>query len=583
MVQSLQPSNATSQQPAEHAPPHPSSPGRDSRLRAAGIAVVCFSFATVFARSLRFVYVEGDDAASISYHLFGRHASIYREFAPYQSGADLLLRGFPRDEAVLRIGAMLLSALAATATVLLALELVRQWLGEDHRLYRQLSPAAAAAITGAVLLAVPELFYLSLVYLPSVIGMAMMLGAHALLRRTLSDPNNVHVRTVVITGILTAAAAAVRWDLVLYVPIMLADLCISRGRAGDRRVLLRIAAIFASVFAVCFGMLSLVVVGISGIAGTTGVTRSRGDEALDLTAAVGNSSALLTPSLVALGAWGLTRLPSGRRAFAVGHVAALVAVVGVLNWTVPKVWLPFLPGLLLSFTVGLVDLWRRARRRFRFVLRSSLAVLLLLPWLVGVRVSDGTTAWGPGFELRSYDDEAERMATLVIGGAGSAVPTPEGQRPLWGHAAVLLGGEWARLVTDLDRERELAVEYALAEGIPLLQLGGSDALLAVALGRRGYRPSSPIELNDSITIRRFDSRGGGALLVKADFGTLVGDSRIARDIEAFAASEEVVIHGYPSALRDAYEVAPQALQKLGPVTAVLDLGSFADALAARGR
>ena len=67
-------------------------------------------------------------------------------------------------------------------------------------------------------------------------------------------------------------------------------------------------------------------------------------------------------------------------------------------------------------------------------------------WVVGVRIATAGVLWGPGFELRrleSVPTPSARPALIV--GAGAAVPTPEGPRPLMGHGWVF-GGEWKRFV-----------------------------------------------------------------------------------------------------------------------------------------
>src|SRR5690349_12382843 len=120
------------------------------------IAVVGL-FAVVYSCSLTPAYTEGDDAASIAYHLFGRKPLIQVPYSAYQAMMDTVLAILPPQEAVLRTGGILITSIAMVGMVLLMLCLVFEWLNVQERNQR-----LVAAII--LLLVSPEFFYLGLVY-----------------------------------------------------------------------------------------------------------------------------------------------------------------------------------------------------------------------------------------------------------------------------------------------------------------------------------------------------------------------------------------------------------------------------------
>src|SRR4051812_34368102 len=64
------------------------------------ILFYCFLYLLLFFFTLNFNYVEGDDAATILYHLCGRNPEIQRPYAAYNSGMDFLLQysGLSREQ-----------------------------------------------------------------------------------------------------------------------------------------------------------------------------------------------------------------------------------------------------------------------------------------------------------------------------------------------------------------------------------------------------------------------------------------------------------------------------------------------------
>ncbi len=84
-------------------------------------------FIVVYSMSLAFVYIEGDDAASIAYHLLGRDSSVQPPYTPYQGFMDLWLSLLRPSEETLRRAAMTVTALAAVYMTVVMLIIVFDW------------------------------------------------------------------------------------------------------------------------------------------------------------------------------------------------------------------------------------------------------------------------------------------------------------------------------------------------------------------------------------------------------------------------------------------------------------------------
>src|ERR1035437_6217801 len=186
--------------------------------------VILAGFALVYSLSFAAVYVEGDDASLVSYHTLGRNPQIQPPFAGYESMFDAMLALLPARERPVRIAAMGVTALCAPIFVYLMLLLAFDW-NPDLR------SCPAWAVTLAMLLAAPELFYLAMVLTPTLVAMTFLTGAHMVIRRATRTSTSPRAATLVLSAALFGLGAALRWDCVPYGGVVAADLFL---RAGDR-------------------------------------------------------------------------------------------------------------------------------------------------------------------------------------------------------------------------------------------------------------------------------------------------------------------------------------------------------------
>lgn len=560
--------------------------------RLSWVLVVILIFGIIYAGSLTFVYVEGDDASSIAYHALGRDRALQPPYSVYHAGADLILSLLPAREHTLRVAAMTISSLAAICVGILMLALAFAWMDGTSVVQKWL-------VALVVLLASPELFYLGLVYTPSLIAMTFALAAHLLIRQAVSGwerPEKNRLNNwlkVALSAALFGFGGACRWDVLLYGGVIFADLIIGPGiQQADN---IRRPVWNRSRLAVSWGTLALlawgVVIAASGygfgsISKTTNMAAQIAAEEHNYLYTIGAGQALFTPGFVALGLWGWFALPWQRKWLVSLAFVAMIGVIFGLGWRDPKTWIVFIPPMVLCVVSGFRDIWQGDRPVGRKrVLQAGTILLLLLPWIFGVRATYGDTAWGAGFELRPYDRPSGRGNHFALTiGAGAAFPTPEGPRPLFGHAAVLLGGGWRSLVRSLEEERIKAIQTAVQGGMPFMVIQGSTGYAVAELAGMGFTTSGVESGGDKTLggVRHFFSDDGRQVtLWKLALGRpeFLKDAGHLRELIAVGGTERVVVHGYPSSLRTLYKAAPNAMQKLGPTTAIVDIVRVAESVA----
>lgn len=567
-------------------------------LRQGWLIIVLLSFALVYLRSLSFTYVEGDDAASLAYHVFGRDPAVQPPYSPYQGMMDVALGLLPARETLLIGVSIGLTSISAVWTTILTLRLVFDWVGIPHRLRTMISTL--------LLLGTPEIFFLGLYYSPSVIALALVLSSHHLARKGFKEARlhrfaELWIQPAIpFSLVLFGIGAACRWDIAAYGLVVVADLLTIFGRlpdiASDRRHIIQVllwgtAAVVVSVIAIMssgYGIHDI----IHAVEGSTSYETTTGSLSATKSwlAVIGFRGALIisliTPVIGLFAAIGITKFLNKRNPILLVVAAGALAVLPwVIRLGVPKMLLPALPLIWCCAAQGLlVTLSNPARRTF--VLGTLIIGLALLPWIVGIRISFADTAWGPAFEIRPYDKTQRQSGRMnIVIGAGSAFPTSEGPRSLLGYWFVLLEGGWKKFVLHRAEEVRQVVETAITAGVPLLVTETPEwvtmRLLSSGFSTKDHqdRPSPSGFLNE----RRFVARDGRALLL---YGCEI-DGGSGRDLWRLTNLANVdhgvaVIKGYPGTLRQLYQIAPENMKKLGPTSAVLQLDRLPEALIKAG-
>ena len=550
---------------------HINSGSSDRSLSTSGLAgnalcsvVVLLAFALVYSRSLAFVYVEGDDAAVVAYHALGRNSQLQPFYSPYQSMLDALLSLLPPVENTVRYVAMTLAAVSAPLFFCLTMVLAFDWCAE----IRQAPKWLLAAV---MLLAVPEFFYLGMVLTPSLSAMALLVGAHLIIRRATVSTTTPAWNKFAVSLLVFGVGAAFRWDTVTYGATIAIDLFLRAGDRSEHPPTARERLRLSFTWGVLAGLAWLMALMLNGwgLAAILNTIVSQGPaESLDWKLGLARAQTFFTPAFVALAALGFYVVVRKKHPLALIAVLAIVPVSRLLLYGVPKWFVTVIPSLLGCATVGLCLISQRRNIRY------ALLALVVCPWLVGVQWSYGRTAWGPGFELQPYYSVAQNSsAPFPTFAAGMAIPTPEGPRPLLGHGWVLLGG-WRQFVTEYSAEQEAAVSNAIKAKLPLLLDEQGQSWFVNILITNGYftEDSAFRTIGDnSIMERRWIGRDGSHMRIFQFTKQNDLFNSAAIDRLRAATTDTVIISAYSSTMLRLQQIAPESLEARGKRTALLHL------------
>ena len=179
------------------------------------LGIVVASFSLIYTYSLTFAYSDIDDATSIEYHVLGRDDSVQPPFERFQMGMDVILGLLPANEMIIRVSAICASALGAVAFVIAIL-----FLAFDMTGLREWRPMCL--VTMVILLSSPEYFYLGLVYTPMLVGLALAVFGHVMLRKRLRAKShsanwNAYKDPVFwVSVFVTGVGCIFRWDILAY-------------------------------------------------------------------------------------------------------------------------------------------------------------------------------------------------------------------------------------------------------------------------------------------------------------------------------------------------------------------------------
>lgn len=554
-------------------------------------------FAVVYAASLTFVYIEGDDATSVAYHAMGRQSGLQPAYSAYHGMMDVFLAWLPANESLVRHAAMSITAAGAVVMVILILALIRRWLGPSR--WQEHSVTALL-----LLVCTPEIFYLGLVYTPSLVAMCFVLSAHLVIRHAFdsyeSTPSRLSFTALfVVSSVLFGIGVACRWDIGVYLFFIFADLILGVGTTGGlKRALPAVMLWSGAAFVMSLVAITLSGYGLAEIQSTLALAREEILVEDSWFALFGAYQTFFTPAFVALMLVGFVVLVRSDWKLGLVCVAGLVPVLPFLLSREPKMILPALPGLWLALAAGLR--FALNVNSYRWLVRSVVLILAAAPWVIGLRVDSAETSWGPGFAIKTpaavvaadsnsdtlVADKVDRRNVAVrkwnLGFSGGfAIPTPEGPRPLGGHLSVLLGGEWRGLHSDLDRERARVIETATETGSDLLQDEGNSLLVAKLL-ERGFSTHDPKVdyAAPLVTLRRFVNREGTRvdLLLLRKRGSLFEADEIDGLLTPDRTGRVVLFSGYSSTIRKLVDQPNAPAIPLGPFSAVVDVKRLADGL-----
>lgn len=569
--------------------------------------LIVFAFGVVYATSLTFVYVEGDDATTILHHVLGRDKVLWPPYASYHSMVDGLLNLFPSNESLLRIFSISLSALAGVVFLILTLVLAFDWF--DIKKSRDKNLIAIFS-----LLAIPELYFLGLIYDPSLIGITIILASHIMARNLpkseISKWNlNLWIKFL-ISVVLFGLGVSFRWSLISYGLVVVFDLWFFNylKYSIQKWSEYKISFLFGAIWGLSALAATLTWVSINGqakvILGTFTGMAGWVSENIDfsLYSLLGLQS-LFTPVAVIFSAFGFIQLIKQKRFNILIIVfASFLTILPSIKFGLPKMILTFIPSFIAMSIYGLTlskqsKFRRKTYQRLYWII--SIAILTL-PWLIGIKIYSQDTLWGPGFEVRAPTNikTQEEAASLVnvkivndfipITGLelaindGFAIATSEGPRPLGAYGKVLLGGGWRQFVNDRDQELQDIVDLTISLQKPILS-DERPSLLIAKIITNGYSivDAPPYwGYSESIYHYTFENSQGQTLhlFFQRDREELF-DPTHAVNLQHLIGESEIPMYAeFTSTLSELFDIAPDAINVLSPFAAMIDLNEIIDNL-----
>lgn len=550
------------------------------------------AFGLVYALAATNVYIDGDDASSVAYHVMGRERAMQPAYSPYHGMMDVVLSVLPPQESLVRATAFGITRWANVAMFVLILLLIFDWLRDYTQ--GEISPGFSLMLSAAVLLSMPEFFYFGLVYAPTLVSMCFILTAHRTLRYTLGQPNlstRSQLALSVISAVLFGVGGAFRWNVAAYLLVIVADILIqpTHKTKNDKAKIaalwagLALLALLAAILLSGYGPSDFLAAfnTVVHVINQVGVL-SAGSQAplseIILRAGL-NLTPLFTPVASLLILIGMVKLAKERSLL---WIVILAGILGSLLWMrsgVPKFIITAIPSLILLLTMGIQGIieYTQNNPKNKSVIYALLLVGLLTPWLVGIRMARENTSWGPGFEIRRFDYlETNEPSITATFGPGMAFPTPEGARPLYGHAYILLGG-WKTFVENLAQERQEIIETALRLNIPIVVTSWSPDYYLNNLYNMGFHTSDDYlqtDKNGLFIARQYQNEQGENLAVLYSEMEDLDTNVVIEHLTQITNHDRIILVGYARTMRNLYLSYPNIIHAIGTNSALIDIEKF---------
>jgi MFS family permease len=584
-------------------------------------------FAAVYVRSLTFAYIEGDDARSFLFHVFGRNPELQRPYSKYHGMMDLFLSVLPADEAVIRHVGIAFSAASAVLMVVLLLHLVFGWLDEK-------SPRRKLFASVVLLGSIPEFFYFGLIYNPTIVAMCFVLSAHLLVRKIFGGDPDASLATprrkalFILSLLLFGIGAACRWNISLYAFVIVVDIAMG-GPFGAGISFNKSRFFMAFLWGLLSGPAVLLAIYVSGYSlmdivqiltwaqewGESEVIRTR-----SIFYSIGAAQTWATPAFILFFLGGIWQLIKRRDNLIIIGMSGFVPLIPYISSGNPKVMLFAFPSFVLCLILGAHLFWNiTAGRRGRILARIGIVLIILGPWLFGLKVYSDSTLWGPGFGLRSFVDAPRKLDANNLSGGGPAyrignysltmkagftIPTPEGPRPLGGHLSSLVGSEWRGFASGQAKAFTSAIQHAADKNSKIMIVNEGEYFVWAFMTSLGYttrekelvKPSAcNIKASDLEKIRRemtqsekdmgadawlvgrrfFDASGKTLWTIQPPLASFFDPKEFQKIMAAVDTDEITVITTASSRLRKIYNFSPKSFQPLNSRAAIMDMQDYA--------
>lgn len=552
------------------------------------IFFVLIAFGLIYTLTGTYIYVDGDDATSVAYHVMGRDPSVQPPYSPYHGMMDIALSFLPSQETLVRVTALGITRFANVVMFILMLLLAFDWL-QEHKKDRL--PGFYLFFPAVALLSAPEFFYLGLVYAPTLVAMCFILASHLILRYSYKQTHPNTLNKILLSGlsvILFGLGGAFRWNTSAYALVIAADILTQPTHRTQSNRLISTGLWVGFALPTLFMMISLSGYGLADFiakfetvlyvmnqAGSLSPGRQASFMETIMRTSL-NLTPLFTPVFLLLVLIGFILLIKERNPLLIVVLAGILSCLPWIRSGVPKFIITAIPILVLLLAVGLNGIveFTKKHHRQKALIYALIIISLITPWMVGIRIARENTSWGPGFEIRRFDYQEPDETTIAITlGPGMAFPTPEGTRPLYGHAYILLGG-WKSFVEKQAQERRDLIETALRLNVPMVVTSWSPDYYLNNLYNMGFYTSDNYLKTDKSGLfieRQYRNGQGKELSVLYSEMEGVEISVLTDHLMHIADHDRVILVGYARTMRDLYLAYPNILQAQGTNSALVEI------------
>jgi hypothetical protein len=538
-------------------------------------------FSILYFSTLNLNYVEGDDAATVLYHLCGRDAAIQKPYAAYNSGLDYIIQasGLVTEQDI-RSFAILVSFVCGLLLLLGCKAFLEVFFENSNYV------SAKNRMIFYVLLPfiIPDILFHSLIVNASNISFVFFIYSLVYFIKFLKKDTYPPLALAIV---LLAIAIPFRWTMLVALPVYLGLIVYFKPLTFSKesgQLLLKIFS--ASLLGLALSLYFIAITGydlqgiIATIKATTGYLSDLDNSVLSILA---SASAFITPPLcllLLLTAFKIRAIYKEMKIFyrLTGLVVLSISPFFLFGFfPAYKYLMTVFPILLLLMMFGFDYMMQNK------ISKTLFGLSLLFIWFVGIQINATGTFCGPGFELNTQkvrassnaNDNKERLNDRVkLNGAnlkldaGFYMPMAEGPRSLYGYYYMFFCKGWYNQIESFTNERNTMVKQLIKEKNLIFIQDRRTAYVSCDLYHRGYQTKTDFQDMRTYLFRDFIK---GKDTIKLH---VIPDDCSKMDwISNFKAAKNKKVmfrSSYSSEILHLYQNKKGAIQLIGPFTALVN-------------
>jgi len=156
-------------------------------------------------------------------------------------------------------------------------------------------------------------------------------------------------------------------------------------------------------------------------------------------------------------------------------------------------------------------------------LKYSIITIVLLPMFIGIQIDTNST-WGPKFKLKVKSDALNKKliynpdkyiklkSVKLVFGSGTALPTPEGPRPLFGFGSALFL-KWYDFVDEVNNEQYRTVKFVEQYKRGIILQDVNHSFIVAKLIEMGYSTNDSFNNKNNTIIERKFNNGNNTIIL----------------------------------------------------------------------